>query len=372
MSVYASFRDLQKELISHYHTTGEKIQFHEAVQALTRRGLLVNEAENGFPPGYLQCSDEEFEACVDNVYFPVPPSLVNLERVEESGMFLIQQDVFVFRHPFCTKPVLHSHDFWEIEIVLKGECTLYFEEEKLRLGEGSIFLVAPGSHHEVETAEGSNIYCIMLRKSTFEANFFSLLSRDDALALFFRTNLKQEDRPNYLLFRSALTPAIRFCLRNAVVECYRNDIYSNSCCISSVNILFASMLRAAGDNPQFYRYEAGNDFTHILHAIRHHYQTITLTELAEQFHYSKPHLSTLIRQNTGVSFTDLLKQIRMSRASDYLLNTELPVFEIAEIVGYNSADHFTRTFRSTFGCSPQEYRRAKQAGGDRFTPFEIQ
>ena len=87
--------------------------------------------------------------------------------------------------------------------------------------------------------------------------------------------------------------------------------------------------------------------------------------------YSVPRIAT-IRQNTGVSFTDLLKQIRMSRATEYLLNTDLPVFEIAEIVGYHSADHFSRVFRSQFRCSPQEYRRTHVKSGERFIPFEKQ
>ena len=47
----------------------------------------------------------------------------------------------------------------------------------------------------------------------------------------------------------------------------------------------------------------------------------------------------------------------MTRAKDYLLNTELPVLDIAEIIGYNSPTHFSRVFRSTYGCSPQEYRK---------------
>ena len=49
---------------------------------------------------------------------------------------------------------------------------------------------------------------------------------------------------------------------------------------------------------------------------------------------------------------NLLKQIRMSRATEYLLNTDLPVFEIAEIVGYHSADHFSRVFRRTDSATP--------------------
>ena len=39
-----------------------------------------------------------------------------------------------------------------------------------------------------------------------------------------------------------------------------------------------------------------------LQYIQHNYQTLTLASLAEFFHYSEPHLSTLIKQNTGKNF----------------------------------------------------------------------
>ena len=372
MPFYASFQELQKVLNSYYNQTGRRLQFQEAIARLRKQEKLLQASPAIVLPNPLEMRQGDFERFVDGLFFPVPPTLASVERVEEDAMFPFQRDVFIFRHPRLTRPEVHSHDFWEIECVMRGSCTLHFEEERHTLSEGAVCLVAPGSRHDVEITDDSNVCCIMLRRSTFEASFFSLLSRDDALSLFFRTNLKLDQDPNYLMFQAQGTAELERTLFYAFTECYRDDIYSNACCISHVNLLFAALLRSAGDSPQFYRYQAGSDFTQILHAIRHHYQTLTLTKLAEQFHYSKPHLCTLIKQNTGVSFTELIKQIRLSRATEYLMNTELPVFEIAEIVGYHSADHFARVFRGSFGCSPQEYRKTHEKNGERFIPFEIQ
>ena len=60
----------------------------------------------------------------------------------------------------------------------------------------------------------------------------------------------------------------------------------------------------------------------------------------------------------------------MSEAVDYLTNTNLKVSEIAEKVGYNSADHFSRVFRKTYHMSPQEYRRKNSQMEENFIPFE--
>ncbi len=371
---FASFRDLQSELSEYYRSTGERLQFSEAIGSLRRKGRLVPQPVGWEPADPLFMDKDLFEQYVDSLYFPVPPDLSANERVEEkdSGIFPYMNDVFVFRHPRYTRPLPHSHDFLEIECVITGSCRLFFEDTVLSLPQGTVCIVAPGSKHDVEVPDDSTVYCLMLRRSTFETTFFSLLSRNDALSLFFRANLNEDQGPNYLMFHAAGTPEIERAIRRAMYECFRNDTYSNTCAISYVHLLFAYLLRAAGDSPNFYRYQAGADFSQILHAIRHHYQTLTLTELAEQFHYSRPHLCTLIRQNTGMSFTELIKQIRMSRAEEYLMNTDLPVFEIAEIVGYHSADHFARVFRGSFSCSPQEYRRTHSRDRENFFPFETQ
>lgn len=369
MPYYTSFQTLQEELRTYYLRSGERMQFQEAIASLQRKGKLLQTAPRPVFPDPLELRGPSLERYVDNLFFSVPPTHASEEHVEEEVMFSTQRDVFVFRHPRYTRPLLHSHDFWEIEFVMQGSCVFYFEEEVHTLSEGTAFLVAPGSRHDIEISDESSVYCIMLRRSTFETTFFSLLSRDDALSLFFRTNLKADSGPNYLMFHAKLLPEIEINLGCALAESYRTDVYANSCSVSRINLLFAALLRSAGEFPQFYRYQAGADFSQILHAIRHHYQTLTLTDLAEQFHYSKPYLCTLIKQNTGVSFTELLKQIRMSRAADYLLNTDLPVFEISEIVGYHSTDHFSRVFRSHYHCSPQEYRREHLENGGRFSPY---
>ena len=76
----------------------------------------------------------------------------------------------------------------------------------------------------------------------------------------------------------------------------------------------------------------------------------------EAFRFDEAYLSKLIRKNMGRNFTDVLRTVKMNRAMDYLLNTSMKISKIAEAVGYDSADHFSRIFRRVYGMSPQQYR----------------
>ena len=209
----------------------------------------------------------------------------------------------------------------------------------------------------------------MLRRSTFRSSFFGILSHDDVLSSFFRASLVDTKTPNYLIFNAENRDFMRAMVQSVMIECHYPDKYSNSCCISLINMLLTCALRTNDDNPQFYQNRTGGEFAPVLNYIRHNHHTVTLAALAKEFHYSKPHMCTLIKQYTGVSFSTLVKQARMSEARDYLSKTELSVSSIAEKVGYNSADHFSRVFRGYYGMSPVEYRHQSSDPGLLFMPF---
>ena len=58
----------------------------------------------------------------------------------------------------------------------------------------------------------------------------------------------------------------------------------------------------------------------------------------------------------GSSFVELVRNLRMREARELLEHSRLSIAQIAEKVGYHSADHFSRVFRSVHSCSPQAWR----------------
>lgn len=62
----------------------------------------------------------------------------------------------------------------------------------------------------------------------------------------------------------------------------------------------------------------------------------------------------------GLSFSDLLTEVRSELAQRYVRNSEYSVGRIASMLGYNSHSAFTRWFATLFGCPPEAWR-AKNA-----------
>ena len=54
---------------------------------------------------------------------------------------------------------------------------------------------------------------------------------------------------------------------------------------------------------------------------------------------------------------NFLKHVRMHLAAQALLDSNKPVQEISEWVGYADSAYFSRVFKKTFGTSPEGYRK---------------
>lgn len=84
---------------------------------------------------------------------------------------------------------------------------------------------------------------------------------------------------------------------------------------------------------------------------------ITLSDISKRYHYSVSHFCLLFKSHTGYSFTQYLNQYRMKKACELLSDFKYKVYEISELVGFQTLPYFNRVFKQSFGCSPNEYRR---------------
>ena len=372
MAYYITYGEFQYHLKEYYQRTGNRMQFPEMTTYLYQKGLLQDTPPREHPVNtmYGEMTDAEFDKIIDSFVLALTPNIAATSTVNESDIIPQTRDAYVIRHPRYTRPAPHIHNYFELDFVASGECTFVFENEERILKTGELCIIAPHSRHDlIINDDTSTVFCIMIRKSTFNTTFFSLMSQKNLLSYFFRTILQGDSHANYLLFYSEDVVWLKNIIRNAMSECHKGDALSNNNCISWIHLFFSHLIRNYSNTIQFYNYQMGTDFSLILQYIQHNYRTLTLASLAEFFHYSEAYLSTLIRQNTGCSFTTLVKQLRMADAISYLVNTQIKISEIAEYIGYHSADHFSRVFRTTYKLSPQEYRRKHQSSEDAFTPF---
>ncbi|MCL6457429.1 MAG: AraC family transcriptional regulator, partial [Gorillibacterium sp.] len=95
----------------------------------------------------------------------------------------------------------------------------------------------------------------------------------------------------------------------------------------------------------------------VIDLIHRHYDTdITLEDFASRLHYNANYLSSIFRKETNCSFSEYLTAYRFNMAKKWLLETEMPVKDMAAKLRYNNSQNFIRSFRKQEGMTPGQYR----------------
>ncbi len=88
---------------------------------------------------------------------------------------------------------------------------------------------------------------------------------------------------------------------------------------------------------------------------------ITRDTTAQHAGISPGHFSHLLKERTGRSFTELLRQCRVDLACELLLHSESTLADIADRCGFCDQSYFTRVFRDVKGMTPRQFR---EQGGE--------
>lgn len=92
--------------------------------------------------------------------------------------------------------------------------------------------------------------------------------------------------------------------------------------------------------------------------IRSNYsQNISLEEAAEAAGYAPSYLSRQFKEETGVTVSEYIRDLRLREAQRLLRETDASVTEIGDYVGYPDNNYFIKVFRGKYGLTPGAYRK---------------
>lgn len=94
--------------------------------------------------------------------------------------------------------------------------------------------------------------------------------------------------------------------------------------------------------------------------ISNYNKNISLKDVADEVFLSQNYLSELFKKEIGEGFYDFLSKYRIKKAKEILLTTNLKVYEVAQMVGYNDSITFGRAFKKITGITPNNFRNNKE------------
>jgi AraC-like DNA-binding protein len=83
----------------------------------------------------------------------------------------------------------------------------------------------------------------------------------------------------------------------------------------------------------------------------------SITLLADHFHVSIAYMSYLFKKKTNLNLSDYVWELRLEKAKELLITTDMPIDDISVTIGYLNSSSFRRKFKQTTNISPSQYRR---------------
>ena len=264
------------------------------------------------------------------------------ERIVLSSSYYernMDEKVIVLKHPCFMPRYVHSHQFVELSWVMNGCVDENIEGQDVHVEKGNLVVLMPGFYHDIWAGDERTVVINILADRDF---FFSLCQRHlpwlaSQVCCIFR-DAEVSDVLEQMLLQDRLDDDVSQPMKEVLLEELLLYVKRNA----SVRLTLECSQR--------------KEAFRILSYLEENYRTVTLVSFAEAFGITAQYASRLIREKTGSSFSQIIRKIRMEEASRLLRGGMLTSKEIAYEVGYFSPEHFSRTFKSFFGLSPEAWK----------------
>ena len=227
----------------------------------------------------------------------------------------------------------HEHFFSELVFILGGEAVHVCNDRRSPVSAGDVLLIHPGAVHAYEHDMKS-------------LELFNVLYDGS------RIIMPRLDLHRYSLFKKFF-PELPQAGRELSDSPYTGHVFAMMTCF--MQLLLFLCRHSHAEEAQ----EADNKiFSRAVKYIHEHYtQKIQIRDIASYAHCSIRNLYRLFARSAGCTPGEYVIQLRVSKASNLLLNSQLNISEIAFLCGFNDGNYFSKKFHELTGITPGNFRR---------------
>ncbi len=253
--------------------------------------------------------------------------------------------------------VLQYHDCYEIYLMTKGERYLFFQGTCYILKPGDLYILKPFEMHYTQSMN-SGFYGRHL--VNFSDNHLEkLLTPTESHLITNRLKsciMHLDDKQ----FQKAL-----FYFQGIAENNHSNALLAEKLQCSYLLELLDYLPRCMSEAEQLPDNTSIPDTkSEILEAIQyislHYMDNLSLDYIADHVHLSKYYFCRQFAKTTGATFLEYLNNVRLSKAHQLLLSSDLSIAEIADETGFSSGVQLSRTFQTVYKMSPSKFRKAKR------------
>lgn len=262
-------------------------------------------------------------------------------------------DITIFHSGFSSTSSNYSYGkdnrvYYLIHYVTKGKGIYCTEQEKFQLKEGDVFLILPNTTI-VHTAD---------KYDPWDLCWIAFFGKK-ADELLSHAGLDK----NHLVCHYDKDDFLEQCIKNIYNESRTNK---NLCYINGYFYLFMGRLieqyqsssRQSSESIKFTRFEDA-----MIYIRRNIHHQISVGQLANYMRLNPSSVYRIFKTKTGKSPQQIISDLRIEKACEFLSKTDLSINDISEWMGFEYPSHFAKQFRSKMHMSPSDYRLLHTGSG---------
>ncbi len=146
-----------------------------------------------------------------------------------------------------------------------------------------------------------------------------------------------------------------YVLANQVLDIANNRIYPH---IAVDYLLTELLIELSHDFVKSFDIADNNKINIIQGWIRSHLsQHLTIEQIATHFEFNPNYLERIFKQQTNSTIIQYINQLKLEKAQELLLKTNLPIKQIASFAFFNDDKHFMKQFKKVLQLTPSEFRK---------------
>lgn len=256
---------------------------------------------------------------------------------------------------------VHTHEGLEIYYFIRGNANYIIGENIYDLSPGDMLLFRGSTIHRVNPSKEApyirsyvNFTESFLREQMTDEMFGKLMSLFES-ADGMLIQWSPEEREEMEAYFRALA-------RENERESFGYELMLRTQLIQMLIAIYRKAKRMHEIAPALQPSPTQENVRRILQYISQHFtENFSLQELSNELHLNKYYICHCFKEVTGYTINSYIVSKRIEEAKKLLRTTDEPIAMIAEQLGFNTAVHFSRSFKKYAGTSPQMYR--KQGAG---------
>lgn len=252
----------------------------------------------------------------------------------------------------------HDHDELELIFPLRGHYHYEFKRKRPVWVDNASFLVIPGgTQHRLNEAidpPGGRLHLYLRNPSDHQAIRGSFSPQEFARLYQTLSGQSLKSLPASHLLKTTVS------LLGKIIAKERIPLSDDDAMQARFLCCLTLCLSAAAKKPAIAN-STSKTFAEATNWLKSNYSTaIRMDQLIEHIGYSRARFFDLFKQQTNMTPSEYLRNYRLEKAKEMLIQTDIPVFRIGKNCGLGDPAHFSRLFSKMTGYTPLAYRHANR------------